>query len=73
MFGRKKEELFGGNVDPKCDYCIYCSDSGPGIPCRLGKKPKDGEICDRYSYDPLRRNPVNLPPLKKHDPEEFKL
>lgn len=73
MFGRKKEKLFGNGIEPNCGYCTYCSDSGPGVPCRIGRTPEDGEACSQFSYDPLRRSPMGPPPLKKHSPDEFKL
>lgn len=73
MFGRKKEKLFGSDIEPKCSYCTYCSDSGPGVFCRIGRAPGEDDACGQFSYDPLRRSPIDLPPLKKHDPDEFKL
>ena len=29
--------------------------------------------CRRFRYDPLKRTPRNLPPLREYDPEDFKL
>ncbi|NLJ30379.1 MAG: hypothetical protein GX424_02040 [Clostridiales bacterium] len=74
MFGKKKnQELFGRNIDATCEYCANYSDFDGAAVCRLGRRmPPDG-ACPRFSYDPLKRAPRNLPPLKPHDPEEFEL
>ncbi len=66
MFGKKKK-MFGGGIEPRCEYCVHFSESAP---CRFGKS---GTPCRRFRYDPLRRTPVSPPPLKKHDPGEFTL
>ena len=71
MFGRKKEKLFGNEIEPRCAYCAHSTDSGD--PCRISRKPDKTGACGEFSYDPLRRSPTSVPPLKKYDPEEFKL
>lgn len=71
---RKKDTpLFGQGIPPSCEYCDYnLSPSGPPV-CRLGLKLSEEGKCRRYRYDPISREPKNLPPLPEHDPEEFKL
>ena len=35
-------------------------------------KRQEGD-CRKFAYDPLKRTPQNLPPLREYDPEDFKL
>lgn len=73
---RKKRSgapLFGAAVPPSCAYCDHnLSPSGPAA-CRFGLKLSEEGKCKRYRYNPILREPKNLPPLPEHDPEEFKL
>lgn len=71
MFGKKKKsKLFGNKIEPECRYCENYAE-GQEI-CRLGLD-MNADVCEKFRYDPLKRAPVDLPPLKQHDPDEFKL
>lgn len=76
MFGRKrKKALFGANIQPDCKYCrSNGAPQGDEPLCMLKSEPKDG-CCKKYSYDPLRREPRQAPPLKNagYSEEDFKL
>lgn len=74
MFSRKKsQDLFGKNIAVKCEYCINSSDFDGAQICKIGRYLQPDGSCPRFVYDPLKRTPRNLPPLKPHDAEEFEL
>ncbi len=73
MIGKKKAKLFGNQIEVKCEYCINSSDFDGASVCRLHRYLLPDGTCRRFAYDPLKRSPVNLPPLRAHDSEEFKL
>ena len=76
LFGRKsrKKELFGKSIEPNCQYCTHNRAGEEEAPfCALHQIPEEDGACRRFSYDPLRRTPKNLPPLPKFDPEDFSL
>ncbi|XOQ43937.1 MAG: tRNA-uridine aminocarboxypropyltransferase [Clostridium sp.] len=73
MFKRKKEPLFGNNIEPDCSYCAH--GPGPAETCPYRQVDKDDatKSCRAFQYDPLMRAPYAPPPLKKHDPGEFEI
>lgn len=73
FFRKKKQELFGKNIAVNCAYCANSTELDGTAVCNLGRQLQPDGNCPRFSYDPLRRTPRNLPPLKPHDAEEFKL
>lgn len=73
MFRKKKEKLFGNRIDIECKYCVNSSDFDGASVCKMGLYLEPSGYCRRFEYDPLKRAPQNLPPLKAHSPDEFKL
>lgn len=73
MFGKKKEKLFGNHVEIECKYCVNSSDFDGASICKIGLYLEPDGSCRRFVYDPLKRTPQNLPPLKAHSADEFKL
>lgn len=73
MFGKKKEKLFGNNIETNCKYCTNSSDFDGADVCGLGRYLQPDGSCSRFSYDPLKRSPNNLPPLKRYRADDFKL
>lgn len=68
-----KKKLFGNNITPRCDYCIYYEKNSSGNPvCPYGLTTV-GETCKRYVYDPLKREPKSMPTLPKFTADDFKL
>ncbi len=70
-----RKKLFGNHIEPNCEYCANSVESNGRQACRYRLTPgKDGS-CRKFSYDPLRRTPVALPPLPAidFDEDEFKL
>lgn len=66
MFWKRKKKLLGSDVEPNCAYCSHAE----GENCALGSTDRP---CGRFLYDPLKRAPQAAPPLRPHDPDEFKL
>lgn len=73
MLKKIKQKLFGNDVEIKCEYCRNSSDFDGSAACSLGRELEPDGNCRKFEYDPLKREPVSLPPLKQHDPDEFKL
>lgn len=75
MFGRKKkkEPLFGNEIEPDCSYCMH--GPGPAEACAYRQFDEEDPMktCRAFQYDPLLRAPRTPPPLKKHDPSDFEL
>ncbi len=73
MFGRKKEPLFGNEIEPDCSYCAHGPGPAENCNCKQFGEGETPASCRAFQYDPLRRSPDAPPPLKKHDPSEFEL
>lgn len=64
-----------GNVEPKCEYCLYgtLSPNGANVLCpKKGVLAKDYN-CKNYKYDPLKRIPRKLPRMQEFTAEDFEL
>jgi hypothetical protein len=73
MFGKKKSKLFGNEIEIKCEYCRNSSDYDGASICKLNRYRDPDGSCRRFAYDPLKRVPQNLPPLKSYSADEFEL
>ncbi|MBR2175703.1 MAG: hypothetical protein IJ861_02000 [Clostridia bacterium] len=68
-----KKKLFGNTIEPNCDYCRYnVKNSGGNSICRYGS-PSVENVCGRYVYDPLKREPKTLPDIPRFTADDFKL
>jgi hypothetical protein len=68
-----KEKLFGDTIEPDCEYCANFTVRGEKRACKYGMDSADPSHCSRFQYDPLRRTPCCFSPLKKQNPDDFKL
>ena len=67
------KKLFGKNIEPQCEYCLFCvKKSGGAAVCRYGM-PSENKVCGKYSHDPLKREPRVLPSMRKFTADDFKL
>lgn len=67
-----KRKLFGGHIEPSCEYCEHMEPGENGEElCRKGKSFDTG--CRYFHYDPLKRKPRTRPKLPKYSPEDFSL
>lgn len=71
---KKKQTLFGGNIQPSCIYCQHNSAKEGEVVCALRQTPQN-DSCKKYQYDPLRREPKVAPSLRTSQfrPEDFQL
>lgn len=67
------KQFFRKDIEVRCEYCIHSSDFDGACVCQLGKYRTPEGDCRKFAYDPLKRIPQNLPPLREYDPEDFKL
>lgn len=69
------KSLFAGGSEPCCEICTHgrkANDSTKILCCKKGVVDALYK-CSKFKYDPLKRVPHHMPPLKHHDIEEFKL
>lgn len=67
------KKLFGKNIAPDCEYCLYYEKNNGGKPiCRCGSRSFE-KTCGRYVYDPLKREPKTLPDIPKFTADDFKI
>jgi len=70
-----KRKIYGEGVGPACGYCahgrpdidaqkVYCLKRGI-------MEPRDS--CEKFAYDPIRRNPAAPPGPQKFTKEDFEL
>lgn len=67
---RKKPSPFGAGIEADCRYCRY--NLGEENPICSQSDNHSGP-CKKYEYDPLRREPKAMPPLKEYKKEDFEL
>ena len=67
------KKFFRSDIEVRCEYCAHSSDFDGACVCQLGKYRTPEGVCRSFSYDPLKRTPQNLPPLREYNPEDFKL
>ena len=69
----KRKKLFGNNVEPRCEYCRFIMTNRDGsVSCAYKSETADSP-CQRYVYDPLKREPRTAPSLPSFTPDDFKL
>ncbi len=67
-----RKNLFGNSVTPLCEYCRYAAKNPEGKIFCLNGNPVDN-VCKKYIYDPLKREPKSTPNLPKYRAEDFKI
>ncbi len=63
-------KLYGSNIAPRCDYCLYFRGSGETPVCLKNKNLSNGS-CASFRYEPTMREPQKIPPLAGFKPEDF--
>ena len=72
---KKKEKLFGNNVEKNCAWCRYNyteSEEESSVLCKFWVG-EDAAKCKKYEYDPTKRRPKAEPKLKEYKKEDFEL
>ena len=72
---KKKDKLFGKNIEKNCDWCRYNysqSEQKGSVLCKHWKG-EDAVKCKKYEYDPTKRRPDTLPKMREYKKEDFEL
>ena len=69
----KKKSYFNEHIDVSCGYCKHGSEFDGAVVCKLGRLLSVDCTCKYFDYDPLKRQPAAMSPLKSFDPNDFKL
>lgn len=72
-FKKNKDKLFGNDIEINCQYCENSNDFDGADVCKLGRYLEPDGTCKKFVYDPLKRTPTKLPPLKQYSADDFKL
>ena len=69
------KNLFGGNVQPACEYCEHGNSATDStmILCKKRGVVSPMYSCRKYKYAPLKRKPRKKPQLPVFSPEDFEL
>lgn len=72
---KKKVKLFGNNIAPACEYCEFGSKRSDKAMILCDKKGIVSPYysCNKYSYNPVKRNPKRRPDLPDFSKEDFTL
>lgn len=70
-----KNKLFGGRIEPACEYCELgqSNTSGSMILCENKGVVAPYFSCRKFVYTPLKRIPKKPMPLPEYDLDDFKL
>ena len=70
-----KRQLIGKDIEPKCVYCRFGTPAADGdtILCvKKGVLDRDAG-CNKFRYDPLKREPRQAPAPQQFSAEDFSL
>ena len=73
--GRMRRKLYGNNIQPTCEHCLFGrkSSDGKAVLCtKKGVMPLYHH-CRKFEYDPLKRVPFRQPSPEKVRPDDFSL
>lgn len=66
------KKLFGQNIKPDCQYCVFASFDDDVAYCTKGKLLSQKK-CKTFKYDPLLRKPQKQAQKKAYTQDDFKL
>lgn len=69
---QKTLAFFDHSIESSCKYCSNSIWREDEIICKLGRT-LDLKGCRKFRYDPLKRQPHTLPPIKEFDPKDFEI
>ena len=72
-FSGHRPAFFRSDIPVRCEHCARSLSGEEGTVCSLGRSLSETGKCRKFHYDPLKRTPQNLPPLRKYNPEDFQL
>ena len=71
LFNRKDRNLFGKNIESKCEICRFSFNDEEKLSCNFGHDTAN--VCSYYVYDPLKRVPESEPQLAEYSGDDFSL
>lgn len=66
-------KLYGKNIVPACQYCLYGSSAEDGLKCDKGNSAAPNSSCKAFRYEPTLREPKLPPSLGSFKPEDFQI
>lgn len=69
------KKMFSNEIPKKCEYCINASPIGRDkeMVCLKRGIVNADDLCRKYKYDPLKREPKKQLISDNYSPEDFKL
>ena len=75
MFSKSRGKLFGGRIEPACEYCELGNrqETGDMILCAQRGVVAPYYSCRKFVYAPLKRIPSRPRALPQYSPDDFQL
>ncbi len=69
------KKMFNKDIQKKCEYCIHASPLGKNseMVCLKRGIVNSDDLCRKYKYDPLKREPKKQLISDNYSPEDFVL
>ncbi len=66
------KKMFDKTLPKKCEYCLFASPLGEGdLLCKKRGIVRLDDLCRKYKYDPLKREPKKQLISDNYSPEDF--
>lgn len=74
-FGDIMKKMFDKTIIKKCGHCLFGTDLGDDgeIICKKRGIVNKNDLCRKYKYDPLKREPQKQIISDNYSPEDFKI
>ena len=71
----KMKKMFDKTLPKKCEYCVFASPIGDDrdMVCKKRGIVLRDDLCRKYKYDPLKREPKKQLISNNYSPEDFML
>lgn len=67
------KKMFNKDLPKKCEYCLNATPLGSNneMVCKIRGIVNSDDLCRRYKYDPLKREPKKQIISSDYSPEDF--
>lgn len=74
-FGDIMKKMFDKTIIKKCGHCLFGTNLGDDgeIICKKRGIVNKNDLCRKYKYDPLKREPQKQIISDNYSPEDFKI
>ena len=74
-FGDIMKKMFDKTIIKKCGHCLFGTDLGDDgeIICKKRGIVNKNDLCRKYKYDPLKREPQKQIISDNYSPDDFKI